>query len=132
MDADPPDAAATPPTRSAYAHAALLDLDPGGDDAAPGAAITVALCGSWTHEPPCPLAPHHTRAHRSGSEVSLRLLFATRPEDEARVRALVDEALDRGWGDGPDGERTAWQLVWAAPSEVLPEEQDHARRLIRS
>ena len=33
---------------------------------APGGAITVALCGSWDHEPPCPLAPHHTRAHRSG------------------------------------------------------------------
>jgi hypothetical protein len=119
-------------TRDAYAHDAVLDLDPDGDDGAPGGAITVALCGSWDHEPPCPLAPHHTRAHRSGSEVSLRLLFATRPEDEARVRALVEEALDRGWGDGPDGERTAWRLVWAAPSEVLPEEQDHARRLIRS
>ena len=119
-------------TRAAYAHDALLDLEPGGDDAAPGAAITVALCGSWSHEPPCPLAPHHTRAHRSGREVRLRLLFAADPADEARVRALVGEALDRGWGDGPDGERTAWQLVWSAPSDVLPEEEDHARRLMRS
>ena len=132
MDADPPDAAATPPTRSAYAHAALLDLDPGGDDAAPGAAITVALCGSWSHEPPCPLAPHHTRAHRSGNEVTLRLLFAADPDDESRVRALIEEALARGWGDGPDGARTSWQLVWAAPSEVRPGEEDHARRLMRS
>jgi hypothetical protein len=126
------DHGAPPPRREAYAHDAVLDLDPGGNDAAPGAAITVALCGSWDHEPPCPLAPHHTRAHRSGSEVRLRLLFAADPADEGRVRALVDDALDRGWGDGPDGERTAWQLVWAAPSEVLPEEEDHARRLIRS
>jgi len=119
-------------TRAAYAHDALLDLDPGGDDAAPGAAITVALCGSWTHEPPCPLAPHHTRVHRSGAEVTLRLLFATEPEEEERVRALVHEALDRGWGDGPDGERTTWRLVWAAPSTVSAAEADHARRLIRS
>ena len=109
-----------------------MELDHGGDDGAPGAAITVALCGSWSHEPPCPLAPHHTRAHRSGTEVTLRLLFAARPSDEARVRALIDATLDRGWGDGPDGERTAWDLVWAAPSEVLPEEEEHARRLVRS
>jgi hypothetical protein len=64
--------------------------------------------------------------------VTLRLLFAAEPEDVARVRALVHEALDRGWGDGPDGERTTWRLVWAAPSAVDPAEADHARRLIRS
>jgi hypothetical protein len=119
-------------TRAAYAHDAVLDLEPGGDDGAPGAAITVALCGSWSHEPPCPLAPHHTRAHRSGTAVTLRLLFATEPENEERVRALVDEALSRGWGDGPDGTRTTWELVWAAPAPVLPEEEEHARRLMRS
>ena len=119
-------------TRTTYALEAVLDLEPGGDEAAPGAAITVALCGSWSHDPPCPLAPHHTRVHRSGSEVTLRLLFATEPEEEARVRALVRDALDRGWGDGPDGERTTWRLVWAAPSPVSPAEYDHARRLARS
>jgi hypothetical protein len=119
-------------TRAAYAHDALLDLDPGGDEAAAGGAITVALCGSWSHEPPCPLAPHHTRTHKSGAEVTLRLLFAAEPEDEERVRALVHEALDRGWGDSPEGERTTWRLVWAAPSTVSPAEADHARRLIRS
>jgi hypothetical protein len=119
-------------TRAAYAHEALLVLEPGGDDGAPGAAITVALCGSWTHEPPCPLAPHHTRVHRSGTEVTLRLLFVAEPADEPRVRALVHDTLDRGWGDGPDGERTAWQLIWAEPADVLPDEEDHARRLIRS
>ena len=118
--------------RTAFAHDALLDPDPALDHRAPGGAVTLALCGSLDHEPPCPLAPHHTRAHRSGTEVRLRLLFAADPADEDRVRALVGEALDRGWGDGPDGERTAWRLVWAAPSEVLPEEEDHARRLVRS
>jgi hypothetical protein len=121
-----------PVSREAYAHDAVLNLDPGGDDGAPGAAITVALCGSWSHQPPCPLAPHHTRAHRSGTAVRLRLLFATEPENESRVRALVDETLTRGWGDGPDGTRTGWQLVWAAPATVLPEEEEHARRLVRS
>jgi hypothetical protein len=130
MDAE--DRPTTPPTRAAYAHDAVLVLDPDGDDRAPGAAITVALCGSWSHEPPCPLAPHHTHAHRSGPIVTLRLLFAAEPDDEARVRRLVDDALTRGWADGPDGHRTAWQLVTATPSLVRPEEEDHGRRLTRN
>src|SRR4051812_45810354 len=132
MDAAPPDAGATPRTRSAYAHDALVDLDPGGDDAAPGAAITVALCGSWTHEPPCPLAPHHTRVHRMGTELTMRLLFAATPEDEPRVRRLVQDVLARGWGDSPDGGRTTWELVEDGPSPVAIDEEDHARRLTRS
>jgi hypothetical protein len=119
-------------SRQPFAHDAVLVLDPDGDENAPGGAITVALCGSWTHEPPCPLAPHHTRVHRSGSEVTLRLLFAADPADEPRVRRLVDEVLARGWGDQPDGGRTGWQLVESGPSAVLFEEEDHARRLVRS
>ena len=118
--------------REAFAHDAVLTMEPGGDEHAPGAAITVALCGNWKHEPPCPLAPHHTSAHRSGSEVTLRLLFAAEPQDEERVRELVDEALARGWGDGPDGARTPWRLVHAGPSDLRIGEEEHARRLIRS
>jgi hypothetical protein len=119
-------------SRGGFAQDVVLALDPDGDDRAPGAAITVALCGSWSHEPPCPLAPHHTHAHRSGSLVTLRLLFAAEPEDEPRVRELVGEALTRGWSAGPDGGRTAWRLVTAAPSAVRPDEEEHVRRLIRS
>ena len=119
-------------TRLPFAHDAVLELDPGGDENAPGGAITVALCGSWSHEGPCPLAPHHTRAHRSGTAVTLRLLFAAEPADEPHVRRLVHEALDRGWGDVPDGERTTWQLLEDGPSPVEFEEEDHAKRLTRS
>jgi hypothetical protein len=119
-------------TRQAFAHDAVLTLDHGGDDRAPGGAITIALCGSWSHDPPCPLAPHHTRVHRFDGEVMLRLLFAAAPEDEERVRALVDDVLERGWGDDPDGHRTSWQLVESGPSPVEPDEEDHVRRLIRS
>ena len=118
--------------RSAFAHDAVLTLDDDGDDRAPGGAITVALCGSWSHDPPCPLAPHHTRAHRNGREVALRLLFAAEPEDEARVRSLVDETLARGWGDDPEGVRTTWRLVSSGPSEVRSEETEHVGRLIRN
>jgi hypothetical protein len=116
--------------RRAFAHDAVLTLD--GDERAPGGAITVALCGSWSHDPPCPLAPHHTQASRSGAEVTLRLLFAAEPDDEARVRSLVDEALARGEGEDPDGVRTTWRLVRSGASEVRPDETEHAARLIRS
>ncbi len=119
-------------TRQAFAHDAVLALDPGGDENAPGGAITVALCGSWSHEPPCPLAPHHTRAHRTGGELTLRLLFAAAPADEARVRRLVHDVLSRGWGDSPDGGRTTWELVEDGPSPVAFEEEAHAERLTRS
>jgi hypothetical protein len=118
--------------RQAFAHEALVVLDADGDEHAPGGAVTLALCGSWSHDPPCPLAPHHTRAHRSGQEVSLRVLFAAEPAAEAMVRRLVDETLARGWGDTPEGSRTTWRLLASAPSEVRIEEEDHARRLIRN
>jgi hypothetical protein len=120
------------PGRQAFAHDALVALDADGDERTPGGAVTVALCGSWSHDPPCPLAPHHTRAHRSGDEVSLRILFAAEPAEVPRVRQLIEDALAQGWGDSPAGGRTTWRLLSAAPSEVRAEEEDHARRLIRS
>jgi hypothetical protein len=116
--------------RRAFAHDAVLTLD--GDERAPGGAITVALCGSWSHEPPCPLAPHHTGATRSGDDVTLRLLFAADPDDEERVRSLVEEVLARGEGEDPDGVRTTWRLVRSGPSELRPDEAEHAARLIRT
>jgi hypothetical protein len=118
--------------RQAFAHDAVLALEAGGDERAPGGAITVALCGSWSHEPPCPLAPHHTAARRGGDEVTLRVLFAAAPDDEARVRVLVEDALARGEGVVPDGARTSWRVLRSGPSPVRAEEQDHAERLTRS
>jgi hypothetical protein len=118
--------------RQTFAHDAVLDMDRDGDERAPGGAITLALCRSWSHDPPCPLAPHHTRAHRSGGEVTLRVLFAATPADEAHVRSLIDEALERGWGEDPDGVRATWQLLSSGPSPVQPDEEEHAARLARS
>ena len=67
-------------SRAAYAHDAVVALDSGGDPRAPGGAITVALCGHWDHEPPCPLAPHHTDATHGGDDtLRLRVLFAADP-----------------------------------------------------
>jgi hypothetical protein len=112
-----------------FAHDALLSMEPGVDDRAPGGAITVALCGSWEHEPPCPLAPHHTRAERAGEEVRLRVLFAAEPDDESQVRARIDDALAGGTGATPEGRTISWRLIGAWASEVRPDEQKHAERL---
>jgi hypothetical protein len=116
--------------QQAYAHEAVLAMNEDDDEHAPGGAITVALCGSWRHEPPCPLAPHRTDARRTGPEVTIRLLFAAEPEDEDRVRVLADEALTRGWVDNPDGVRSHWQLMHSGPSDVRSDEEDQAQRLV--
>jgi hypothetical protein len=118
--------------RSAYAHDAVVRLDAGGDTGAPGAAITVALCGHWEHEPPCPLAPHHTGATPAGESLRLRILFATEPEQERTVRERIDAALGSGRLVGPNDVLSTWQLESCEPSEVAEAEQDHAQRLMAS
>lgn len=116
--------------RQAFAHDAVVTLEPGGDERAPGAAITVALCGHWEHPPPCPLAPHHTEARRAGDEVRLRVLFAADPAVEPEVRARIDAALA---GGRVDGDRTTrWRFDGARPARVREDETEHAERLVRA
>jgi hypothetical protein len=115
--------------RQSYAHDAVLTMAPDGDTRAPGGAITVALCGRIDHEPPCPVAAHHTAAERDGDAVRLRILFATEPERADEVRSDIEGALRSGAFDGPDGVTTTWQLRESAPAAVRPAEGDHARRL---
>lgn len=115
--------------RAAFVHDAVLDLEPDGDLAAPGGAVTLALCGSFTHLPPCPVAPHHTRADRQGDAVAVRVLFAVEPPQEPSVRARIDAALASGVCDGPDGVRTRWSVRSSAPGVVAEAERDHAGRL---
>jgi hypothetical protein len=118
--------------RRAFAHDAVVLMEPTGDVRAPGAAITAALCGHWEHKPPCPLAPHHTAAERSGDQVRLRVLFAAEPVAEAEVRNRIEEALSRGHLDGPDGVTTRWRLHGAWPGPVREDEAEHAERLVRT
>ncbi|GAB7110247.1 hypothetical protein JCM4814A_85620 [Streptomyces phaeofaciens JCM 4814] len=96
---------------------------------APGAAVTVALCGRGEHEPPCPLAPHHTTAERSGDDVCLRVLFVADPADEAEVRGRIEAALSRARLDGPDGVTTHWRPRRARPGLARQDETAHAERL---
>ena len=104
-------------------------MAPDTDAQAPGAAITTELCGHWEHEPPCPVAPHHTSAERAGEEVRLRTLFAAEPADEPAVRQRIVDALSRG--QLPAGPTTRWELRASRASTVTAAELDHAARLAR-
>jgi len=115
--------------RSVYVHEAVLDMTPEDDVRAPGAAITVALCGSSDHEPPCPLAPHYTEAVRDGPVVRLRVLFAAEPSAEQEVRRRIEEALARGGLTASAGRATSWQLRACGPARVLRTERRQGRRL---
>jgi hypothetical protein len=81
--------------RHTFLHEAVVAMAADADERAPGAAITIELCGHWEHQPPCPLAEHHTEATRKGEEIHLRVEFATDPELEAEVRSRIDTALAR-------------------------------------
>lgn len=116
--------------RSAFAHDAVLDMEPDADLTGPGGAVTLALCGAFDHAPPCPVAPHYTGAERRDGAVAVRVLFATEAGREAEVRARIDEALAGGFCDGPDGTRTRWTFRSSAPSVVTEAERAHAQRLI--
>jgi hypothetical protein len=116
--------------RAAFAHDAVLDMELGGDLAAPGGAVTLALCGAFAHPPPCPLAPHHTRSDRCGEDVAVRVLFVAEPAVAAAVRGRIDEALAGGICTAPDGARTRWTLRSSGPGIVTAEEGAHAGRLL--
>ncbi|MGB8206971.1 MAG: hypothetical protein WCF69_05070, partial [Mycobacterium sp.] len=105
-------------------------MQPDGSPNALGGAITVALCGHWDHPDPCPLAPHYVTTLPDAETVTLRILFATEPANERRVRALIGEALAAGQLTGPGGGVTTWQLSSDAASTVRPDEQDHAAGLV--
>jgi len=116
-------------SRRAFAHAAVLALQPGADRRAPGGAVTLALCGSWEHEPPCPLAPHHTAVEGPDDALDVRVVFAVHADAEDEVRRRIDGALAGGEITGPDGTASRWRLVEAGPDELRDGERDLGARL---
>ena len=115
--------------RRGFLHQASLlpmgELDPG----APGAAITLALCGAEEHEPPCPLAPHHTAATPDGGLLRLRIVFSTEPASEGDVRSRIAAALLAGTCTPPGRPAAQWLLVAEHPGVLDEEETALARRL---
>ena len=114
--------------REAYVQQAEVRLGPGGDPAALGGAVTQALCGSWDHEPPCPLAPHHTSTEQVGSTVQVRTVFAVEPPLEPEVRRRVAGALGEGRLTGPTGAVTRWELLGTGPAVPHADEEALAQR----
>ena len=118
--------------RQVYAHdASVRMLSADGADAI-GAAITVAVCGDWQHEPPCPLAPHHTQTERTADQAQVRTIFATEPSLESEVRQRIDQALATGSQETATGAITSWQLLTSGAGIVRETERDHGNRLISS
>ena len=111
-----------------YVHTARARLEPRGDPAALGAAVTVGLCGSWEHDGPC-LWPHHSGTGSDGDVTTVRTVFCARPEHETEVRRLADAALGSGRQEGPDGHATVWELLDSGPAEPTAEEKSLGDRL---
>jgi hypothetical protein len=106
--------------RRAYVHECMLEMDHGSDPAAPGAAVTTALCGSPDHEGPCRW-PHHTAASPAGDSLRVRTVFAAAPVDEHEVRSRIARALVEARG---------WTVIGGAASELAGSEADLGARLL--
>ena len=96
-----------------------------------GGAVSAAVCGAWDHPGPCPLAPHHTAVEQQGERTTVRVLFATEPENEARVRQLITDALSAGAIVDPEGATVVWRYLEGGPAEILNSEVMHAFRLVQ-
>jgi hypothetical protein len=116
--------------RQPFAHDAVLDLESGGDERAPGGAVTMALCGSLDHPPPCPHAPHQTSVTREGDRLHARIVFAT--DDETGARRTIEQALAAGAFTGPDGGTTRWTVLSSAAGPLTDEERSLGERLVVS
>jgi hypothetical protein len=111
-----------------FVHCAELDLAAGADTAAPGGAVTIALCGSWDHAGGCRW-PHQTTAEIRDGMTRVRVVFVAEREQEINVRALIREALANGRCTGPDGRVSEWTLLADSVGTLTAEEAELAARI---
>ena len=102
-------------------HQAELLLDEDTDPAAPGAAVTVALCGHWEHEGPCRW-PHSNAIDADRAPARFRTLFVADAGEEQAIRELIVGALTGAAG---------WSVSANGPRAVDATERGLARRLSR-
>jgi hypothetical protein len=112
----------------AYAHEAVVRFVSKADERAPGAAVTVALCGHWEHDGPCRW-PHHTAVSPTPSGAIVRTVFVAPDAEEAAVRERITAALSMGCLDGPAG-TSEWSLISQGPSQVAADENGRATRFL--
>ncbi|MEB3203537.1 MAG: hypothetical protein VKP57_02450 [Candidatus Sericytochromatia bacterium] len=87
-----------------------LRLEPGGDDRAPGGAITMALCGHWDHEGPCRW-PHLTETRGTDDDLEVNVRLTCPDSERGTVLARIEAALATGSLLGPDGRTTRWSVL---------------------
>jgi hypothetical protein len=93
-----------------HAHEAVLELETDDAAVAPGAAVTVELCGHWQHEGACRW-PHRTLvASRVGRVLGVRVLYAAPASELEDVRSRVVAGRHRGDLTGPDGAVHRWRI----------------------
>jgi hypothetical protein len=115
--------------KQAVVHSATVVLEEGADEAAPGAAVTVALCGHWDHEGACRWPHHSTVAARDGQAVTLRTIVAFEPGERELVGRRIALALRSGRLDGPSGS-SRWSVATSGPAELTEAERRLAERLV--
>jgi hypothetical protein len=103
----------------AYVHEAQLIIAEGGDPAAPGGAVTQALCGHWEHEGPCRW-PHNNAIDTRSTPARFRTVFVAAEADEHEIRARIDRALR-----GDD----SWSALSSGPRPLADTERPLAERL---
>ncbi|WP_045877524.1 hypothetical protein [Pseudofrankia sp. DC12] len=114
---------------------AVVALAAGGDERAPGGAVTQALCGhlvpgqdqAWEHAGPCRW-PHRTTASRADDRLTVRVVAVSPSTERIHVSRLIADALACGELVGPDG-LSQWTLLRSGPVEPRTDELSLARRL---
>lgn len=120
LRADAADKMSFVPRRKSFAHLVQMILSKGVDPAAPGGAITAALCGHWEHDGPCRW-PHNSAIDIGREPVELRTVFTCMDVEELEVRALIDDALRSGDG---------WVVLSSHRSAIAPGDRELAARLL--
>jgi hypothetical protein len=117
--------------KQSFVQCAELLLESGADPAAPGGAVTLALCGSWDHAGPCRW-PHLTHAGWDERRGRVRVIFVADAEDENHVRALIERALASGECAGPDATLSRWEATDHAVGVLTESEEALAVELAES
>ena len=115
------------PTRT-YVHEATVELAPGSNVDAIGAAVTVELCGHWQHEPPCRWPHNNAVEAGEGPRVLVRTVFVADPDDEADVRSRIERGLHRGELAADEGIAT-WRTLDSGPRDPNADEATLGARL---
>lgn len=105
--------------RRALAVDVELALNPGEDSRAPGAEVTVALCGHWQHDGPCRW-PHNSRIDTGGGAARLRTVVVVPDDERSEIIRLIESALradDR------------WSVIAFSTGPITAQEQPLADRL---